>query len=98
MRFNHVLKMLLACVASAVISSAASAAAISGAGSTFVNPVLSKWASVYKTKTGLEINYASIGSGAGIAQIKAKTVTFGASDMPLAPKDLDEAGLAQFPI
>jgi len=77
---------------------AALAASISGAGSTFVNPILTKWASIYKGIGATEINYASIGSGGGIAQIKAKTITFGATDMPLKPKDLDAAGLTQFPV
>src|SRR4051794_6451230 len=87
----------LAAVALSVLTAPASAAQISGAGSTFVNPILTKWAALYRGKGGAEINYASIGSGGGIAQIKAKTVTFGASDMPLKPKDLDAAGLTQFP-
>src|SRR3954454_9539516 len=70
---------------------------ISGAGATFPYPVYSKWAAAYRGATGVGLNYQSIGSGGGIAQIKAKTVTFGASDMPLKPKDLDAAGLTQFP-
>lgn len=75
----------------------ARAADISGAGATFPYPVYAKWAEAYKAKTGIGLNYQSIGSGGGIAQIKAKTVTFGASDMPLAPNALDPAGLTQFP-
>jgi phosphate transport system substrate-binding protein len=71
---------------------------ISGAGATFPYPVYSKWASVYKQQTGVGLNYQSIGSGGGIKQIKAKTVTFGASDMPLKPQDLQAAGLVQFPM
>jgi len=71
---------------------------ISGAGATFPYPVYSKWASAYKAQTGVGLNYQSIGSGGGIKQIKAKTVTFGASDMPLKPQDLQEAGLVQFPM
>ncbi|MDH4133291.1 MAG: phosphate ABC transporter substrate-binding protein PstS [Gammaproteobacteria bacterium] len=71
---------------------------INGAGSTFVYPILAKWADSYKTKTGIGINYQSIGSGGGIKQIKAKTVDFGASDKPLDVKELEEAGLMQFPI
>ena len=74
------------------------AADITGAGSTFVYPVLSKWSAAYNEKTGNRINYQSIGSGGGIAQIKAKTVTFGATDKPLDSKELDTAGLGQFPI
>jgi len=75
----------------------ASAADISGAGATFPYPVYSKWAEAYKAKTGVGLNYQSIGSGGGIKQIKAATVTFGASDKPLEQKDLDEAGLVQWP-
>lgn len=78
--------------------SIAHAADITGAGSTFVYPVLSKWSATYHAKTGNKINYQSIGSGGGIAQIKAGTVTFGASDMPLTPQDLKAAGLKQFPV
>jgi phosphate transport system substrate-binding protein len=74
------------------------AADLSGAGSTFVYPVLAKWADAYKKETGIGLNYQSIGSGGGIKQIKAKTVVFGATDAPLSGKDLDESGLAQFPI
>src|SRR6516225_12364485 len=74
------------------------AADITGAGATFPFPIYSKWADAYKTKTGVGMNYQSIGSGGGIKQIKAKTVTFGASDMPLEAKDLQEAGLVQFPM
>jgi phosphate transport system substrate-binding protein len=59
---------------------------------------LSKWSTTYSTKTGNKINYQSIGSGGGIAQIKAATVTFGASDKPLTPEELQTAGLAQFPV
>lgn len=70
---------------------------ITGAGSTWVYPLVAKWASAYQAKTGIEINYQSIGSGGGIAQIKAGTVNFGASDMPLKPEDLRAAGLIQFP-
>jgi phosphate transport system substrate-binding protein len=75
----------------------AHAADISGAGATFPYPIYSKWAEAYKKETGNGLNYQSIGSGGGIKQIKAKTVTFGASDMPLKPKDLNESGLIQFP-
>jgi phosphate transport system substrate-binding protein len=75
----------------------ATAADISGAGATFPYPIYAKWADTYKKETGIGLNYQSIGSGGGIAQIRAKTVTFGASDMPLAGADLDKDGLAQFP-
>jgi phosphate transport system substrate-binding protein len=81
-----------------LLSSVGAAAEITGAGSTFVYPILSKWSATYNGKTGNRVNYQSIGSGGGIAQIKAATVTFGASDMPLKPDDLKAAGLAQFPV
>ena len=81
----------------AATASAAAAADISGAGATFPYPIYAKWADMYKKETGNGLNYQSIGSGGGIKQIKAKTVTFGASDMPLTPKDLTDAGLVQFP-
>ncbi len=71
---------------------------ITGAGSTFVYPVLSKWSADYNKTAHVEVNYQSIGSGGGIAQIKAGTVDFGASDAPLSPADLSAAGLAQFPV
>jgi len=74
------------------------AADISGAGATFPYPIYAKWADAYKKETGNGLNYQSIGSGGGIKQIKAKTVTFGASDAPLPGKELDESGLVQFPM
>ena len=77
---------------------ATAAADISGAGATFPYPIYAKWADSYKKLTGVGLNYQSIGSGGGIKQIKAKTVTFGASDMPLKPEDLKAAGLLQFPM
>lgn len=70
---------------------------ITGAGSTFVYPVLSAWASDYSIQAGVKINYQSIGSGGGISQVKAGTVDFGATDKPLAPAELLQANLAQFP-
>ncbi|HTQ00585.1 MAG TPA: phosphate ABC transporter substrate-binding protein PstS [Casimicrobiaceae bacterium] len=70
---------------------------ITGAGATFPYPIYAKWADAYKKETGVGMNYQSIGSGGGIAQIKAKTVDFGASDMPLKPEELAAAGLMQFP-
>lgn len=73
-------------------------AGVTGAGSSFVYPVLSKWAADFKKNGGDEINYQSVGSGAGIAQIKAGTVDFGATDKPLSPEELQAAGLAQFPV
>jgi phosphate transport system substrate-binding protein len=86
-------------LASASLGLASTAsAAITGAGSTFVYPVLARWASDFKKVGGEEINYQSIGSGGGIAQIKAGTVDFGATDKPLAPEELAASGLAQFPV
>jgi phosphate transport system substrate-binding protein len=82
----------------ASLSLAAAAADISGAGATFPYPIYAKWADAYKKLTGVGLNYQSIGSGGGIKQIKAKTVTFGASDMPLKPDDLKASGLVQFPM
>jgi phosphate transport system substrate-binding protein len=76
----------------------ASAADITGAGSTFVYPVLAKWADQYRKDTGVGLNYQSIGSGGGIKQITAKTVTFGASDKPLMPDDVAKNGFVQFPV
>ena len=73
------------------------AAEITGAGASFPAPVYSKWADAYNKETGNKVNYQSIGSGGGIKQISAKTVDFGASDMPLKPEDLKEKGLMQFP-
>ncbi|HEX2654827.1 MAG TPA: phosphate ABC transporter substrate-binding protein PstS [Xanthobacteraceae bacterium] len=70
---------------------------ISGAGATFPFPIYAKWADVYKKETGNGLNYQSIGSGGGIKQVKAKTVTFGASDMPLKANELEKDGLVQFP-
>src|SRR3981081_4456429 len=91
---------LVVIAAAAALSYAAIAAAtdISGAGATFPYPIYAKWADAYKKLTGIGLNYQSIGSGGGIKQIKAKTVTFGASDMPLKPDELQEAGLVQFPM
>ena len=75
----------------------AQAADISGAGATFPYPIYAKWADAYKKETGNGLNYQSIGSGGGIKQITARTVTFGASDMPLEPAALDKIGCIQFP-
>src|ERR1700728_3623990 len=82
---------------SGLIATTAMAAHITGAGSSFVFPIVAKWAAAYKSVSGNGLNYQSIGSGGGIAQIKAKTVTFGASDKPLSPGELDPSGLTQFP-
>lgn len=85
-------------LAASAANTTARAADISGAGATFPYPIYAKWADAYKKLTGIGLNYQSIGSGGGIKQIKAKTVTFGASDMPLKPEDLKAAGLLQFPM
>jgi phosphate transport system substrate-binding protein len=76
----------------------AGAANITGAGATFPYPIYSKWAEAYRAKTGVGLNYQSIGSGGGIKQILAKTVDFGASDAPLEPAQLEKDGLVQFPM
>ena len=91
-------KITRAATALALTSWTAHAVDISGAGATFPDPVYAKWADAYKKETGNGLNYQSIGSGGGIKQIKAKTVTFGATDAPLTGKDLDESGLVQFPM
>ena len=98
MRLNHFLKSVVVAAGAATAFTAAHAADITGAGSTFDYPILAKWAEAYKKDTNIGLNYQSIGSGGGIKQIKAKTVDFGASDMPLSVEDLQKAGLMQFPI
>jgi phosphate transport system substrate-binding protein len=94
----NTLKRLALIGVGSCLSLAALAADISGAGATFPYPIYAKWADAYKKLTNVGLNYQSIGSGGGIKQIKAKTVTFGASDMPLKPDELKEAGLLQFPM
>ncbi len=89
---------LLAAVAALGLTGAADAADISGAGATFPYPIYAKWAEGYKAKTGININYQSIGSGGGIKQITAKTVDFGATDMPLKGEQLAKDSLAQWPM
>src|SRR5512138_2617040 len=79
-------------------STQAFAADITGAGATFPYPIYAKWADAYKKETGNGLNYQSIGSGGGIKQIKAKTVTFGATDAPLKGEELQKEGLVQFPM
>ena len=83
--------------ASLLAAGSACATDITGAGATFPYPIYAKWAEAYKAQTGVGMNYQSIGSGGGIKQITAKTVDFGASDMPLKPEDLEKNGLMQFP-
>jgi len=97
MRLNHLVKSAVVAAGAAMALSSAMAADITGAGATFPYPIYSKWAESYKAETGTGLNYQSIGSGGGIKQIKAKTVDFGASDMPLKAEDLDAEGLMQFP-
>ena len=82
----------------AFTGASAQAADITGAGATFPFPIYSKWADAYKKETGNGLNYQSIGSGAGIKQIQAKTVTFGATDMPLKADELKKSGLVQWPM
>ena len=91
-------KSIIAAAAMIGAITVACAADISGAGATFPFPIYAKWADSYKKDTGNGLNYQSIGSGAGIKQIRAKTVTFGATDAPLEAKDLDKDGLAQWPM
>jgi phosphate transport system substrate-binding protein len=97
MRMKQTVVSLVVAAAAVFASSAALAANITGAGATFPYPVYAKWAEMYKKATGVGLNYQSVGSGAGIKQIKAGTVDFGASDMPLSAQDLNTSGLYQFP-
>ncbi|MEA2819466.1 MAG: phosphate transport system substrate-binding protein [Bradyrhizobium sp.] len=94
------MKFMKAMVVAGVVAAStlpAFALDISGAGATFPYPIYAKWADAYKKETGNGMNYQSIGSGGGIKQIQSKTVTFGASDMPLKPEELTKSGLVQFP-
>ncbi|MDE2306107.1 MAG: phosphate ABC transporter substrate-binding protein PstS [Gammaproteobacteria bacterium] len=84
-------------VAATLGAGAQAAQTITGAGSTWVYPLVAKWSTVYAKNTGIQVNYQSIGSGGGIAQIKAGTVAFGASDKPLTPAELAQSNLIQFP-
>src|SRR5215471_16814700 len=95
MRLLHTLAAIAVLAATSLMP--AVAADITGAGATFPHPIYAKWADTYKKETGVALNYQSIGSGGGIKQIQAKTVTFGASDMPLKGEELNKDGLAQFP-
>jgi len=97
MKLNKGIQALAVGAVVAIVSMRANAAEITGAGATFPAPVYSKWAEGYQKATGNRLNYQSIGSGGGIKQIAAKTVDFGASDMPLKPEDLEKNGLIQFP-
>ncbi|NEL41182.1 MAG: phosphate ABC transporter substrate-binding protein PstS, partial [Xanthomonas perforans] len=94
----HSLKTRLAVgVLTASLALCAQAADVTGAGASFIYPVMSKWSADYNAATKKQVNYQSIGSGGGIAQIKAASVDFGSSDAPLKPEELAAAGLAQFP-
>ena len=97
MRMKQLLTSFVVGASAAMAFSSALAADMTGAGATFPYPIYAKWAEAYKASTGNGLNYQSVGSGAGIKQIKAKTVDFGASDMPLKAEDLDAEGLMQFP-
>jgi phosphate transport system substrate-binding protein len=92
-----VMKQALVLLAASAAYSLSIAAEMTGAGATFVYPVMSRWSADYNAATKNQVNYQSIGSGGGIAQIKAKTVDFGSSDAPLKPEELAAAGLVQFP-
>ena len=93
MNFKSLLVTLGLCAASLTTL----AADITGAGATFPYPIYAKWAEAYKKQTGTGLNYQSIGSSGGLKQIRAKTVTFGASDAPVSGPDLDKDGMVQFP-
>jgi len=97
MRMKQLLTSFVVGASAAMAFSSALAADMTGAGATFPYPIYAKWAEAYKASTGNGLNYQSVGSGAGIKQIKAKTVDFGASDMPLKAEELDADGLMQFP-
>ena len=91
------IKSMVVAAMSTLAMGSAFAADITGAGATFPFPIYAKWAEGYKAATGNGLNYQSIGSSGGIRQIKAKTVTFGATDAPLSGEELDKEGLVQFP-
>ena len=95
MRMKHL--FISIAVAASAFAANAQAVNITGAGATFPYPIYAKWAEMYKAASGNGMNYQSVGSGAGIKQIKGKTVDFGASDMPLPANELNQAGLFQFP-
>jgi phosphate transport system substrate-binding protein len=95
---KHWTSLAAASLIAAAAFGTANATEITGAGSTFVYPILAKWADAYKKDTGIGLNYQSIGSGGGIKQITNKTVTFGASDMPLTPDEVAKNHFVQFPV
>src|SRR5262250_2563514 len=96
-RFLRVNLLAASALALGAASHSSMAADITGAGATFPYPIYAKWAEAYKQKTGVGLNYQSIGSGGGIKQIRSKTVDFGASDAPLKADELEKDGLLQFP-
>jgi phosphate transport system substrate-binding protein len=95
--FRRVVAIGLLTAVASVAAGSAVGAEISGAGATFPYPIYARWAEAYKKATGVAVNYQPVGSGEGIKQIQNKEVTFGASDMPLKPADLEAYGLVQFP-
>ena len=97
MQKNFAIKKVVLALSFGLLGASAFAAEITGAGASFPAPVYAKWADAYQKATGNKVNYQSIGSGGGIKQINAKTVDFGASDMPLKTEVLDKDGLVQFP-
>ena len=97
MRIKQLLASMIIGSSAFLTTTAVMAADMTGAGATFPYPIYAKWAEMYKKSTGNGLNYQSVGSGAGIKQIKAKTVDFGASDMPLKAEELEAEGLMQFP-
>ena len=96
MQIASIRSLALAALAVAAVAGAQAQEA-TGAGASFPAPLYAKWAADYNKATGVKINYQSVGSGAGLRQIEAKTVDFGASDMPLKDEDLEKKGLMQFP-
>ncbi|MFI4940175.1 MAG: phosphate ABC transporter substrate-binding protein PstS [Burkholderiales bacterium] len=98
MRLNRIFKTVALAMGAVMMVSSAMAVDLTGAGSTFVAPICAKWAEAYGAATGNKLNYQPIGSGGGIKQIEAKTVDFGASDMPLKAEKLETEGLVQFPV
>ncbi|HET7254653.1 MAG TPA: extracellular solute-binding protein, partial [Xanthobacteraceae bacterium] len=98
MRLLSTLKSCAIALAALAMTASVQAADITSAGSTFVFPILSKWSAYYSAKTEIHVNYQSIGSGGGLAQIKAGTVDFGAADAPMKPEELQNPGMGQFPL
>ncbi|MBS1162043.1 MAG: phosphate transporter substrate-binding protein [Proteobacteria bacterium] len=97
LRNSRIFRNSVLALALGTVAVSAMAVEVTGAGATFPAPIYAKWAEAYQKATGNKVNYQSIGSGGGIKQINAKTVDFGASDMPLKPEDLEKNGMMQFP-